>query len=55
VNLVHAGEIGGILDTILQRLAVYIEKRVKLRGRSAARSSTRSPRLASPSASSWCS
>ncbi len=30
VNLVRAGEIGGILDTILQRLAVYIEKRVKL-------------------------
>jgi type II secretory pathway component PulF len=27
VNLVRAGEIGGILDTILQRLAVYIEKR----------------------------
>jgi len=32
VNLVNAGEIGGILDTILQRLAVYIEKRVKLKG-----------------------
>jgi type IV pilus assembly protein PilC len=31
VNLVQAGETGGILDTILQRLAVYIEKRVKLR------------------------
>ena len=31
VNLVHAGEMGGILDTILQRLAVYIEKRVKLK------------------------
>jgi type IV pilus assembly protein PilC len=30
VNLVHAGELGGILDTILNRLAVYIEKRVKL-------------------------
>ncbi len=30
VNLVHAGEVGGILDTILNRLAVYIEKRVKL-------------------------
>ena len=26
VNLVQAGEIGGILDTILNRLAVYIEK-----------------------------
>jgi len=32
VNLVAAGEIGGILDTILNRLAVYIEKAVKLRG-----------------------
>lgn len=31
VNLVHAGEVGGILDTILQRLAVYIEKNVKLK------------------------
>jgi type IV pilus assembly protein PilC len=30
VNLVAAGEVGGILDTILNRLAVYIEKRVKL-------------------------
>ena len=28
VNLVQAGEMGGILDTILNRLAVYIEKRV---------------------------
>ena len=31
VNLVAAGEMGGILDTILQRLSVYIEKRVKLK------------------------
>jgi type IV pilus assembly protein PilC len=31
VNLVHAGEIGGILDTILNRLANYIEKSVKLK------------------------
>ena len=30
VNLVAAGEMGGILDTILNRLAIYIEKRVKL-------------------------
>ena len=30
VNLIRAGEVGGILDTILQRLAIYIEKRVKL-------------------------
>ncbi|GAC1366325.1 MAG: type II secretion system F family protein [Polyangiales bacterium] len=29
-NLVQAGELGGILDTILNRLATYIEKRVKL-------------------------
>ncbi|HUJ57179.1 MAG TPA: type II secretion system F family protein [Kofleriaceae bacterium] len=31
VNLVAAGEVGGILDTILSRLAVYIEKAVKLK------------------------
>ncbi len=31
VNMVAAGEAGGILDTILQRLANYIEKTVKLR------------------------
>ncbi|GAB4214100.1 MAG: type II secretion system F family protein [Sandaracinaceae bacterium] len=31
VNLVRAGEVGGILDTILGRLATYIEKRVKLK------------------------
>src|SRR5687768_14021733 len=31
VNLVAAGEIGGILDTILNRLAIYIEKAVKLK------------------------
>lgn len=30
-NLVAAGEIGGILDTILNRLAIYIEKAVKLK------------------------
>ena len=30
-NLVHAGEVGGILDTILNRLALYIEKNVKLK------------------------
>ncbi len=29
-NMVAAGEAGGILDTILQRLATYIEKAVKL-------------------------
>ncbi len=32
VNMVGAGEAGGILDTILQRLANYIEKSVKLKG-----------------------
>lgn len=30
-NLVAAGEAGGILDTILQRLSIYIEKAVKLK------------------------
>lgn len=30
-NLVAAGEAGGILDTILQRLSTYIEKNVKLK------------------------
>ena len=30
VNMVDAGETGGILDTILQRLSTYIEKNVKL-------------------------
>jgi type IV pilus assembly protein PilC len=32
VNLVHAGEVGGLLDTILTRLAQYIEKAMKLKG-----------------------
>lgn len=31
VGLVSAGEVGGILDTILQRLATYIEKSEKLK------------------------
>jgi type IV pilus assembly protein PilC len=30
-NMIAAGEAGGILDTILKRLAVYIEKSVKLK------------------------
>ena len=30
-NMVDAGETGGILDTILQRLATYIEKNVRLK------------------------
>src|SRR5215213_6716058 len=33
VNLVAAGEAGGILDTILQRLSIYIEKAMKLKRR----------------------
>lgn len=32
VNLVSAGEVGGILDTILNRLATYMENAMKLRG-----------------------
>jgi type IV pilus assembly protein PilC len=32
VNMIAAGEAGGILDTILKRLATYIEKSVKLKG-----------------------
>ncbi|HXN24542.1 MAG TPA: type II secretion system F family protein [Candidatus Dormibacteraeota bacterium] len=31
VNMVEAGETGGILDTILHRLSTYIEKNVKLK------------------------
>ena len=31
-NMIEAGETGGILDLILQRLAVYVEKAVKLKG-----------------------
>src|SRR6202158_2181893 len=30
-NMIEAGETGGILDIILQRLAIYVEKAVKLR------------------------
>ncbi|HEX2979164.1 MAG TPA: type II secretion system F family protein, partial [Anaerolineaceae bacterium] len=30
VNMIDAGETGGILDTILQRLATYVEKIVKM-------------------------
>ena len=30
-NMIAAGEAGGILDTILKRLAIYIEKNVKLK------------------------
>jgi type IV pilus assembly protein PilC len=31
VNMIEAGETGGILDIILQRLAIYVEKAVRLR------------------------
>jgi type IV pilus assembly protein PilC len=31
-NMIAAGEAGGILDTILQRLSIFIEKIVKLKG-----------------------
>src|SRR5713226_7221258 len=31
-NMIEAGETGGILDVILQRLAGYVEKAVKLKG-----------------------
>jgi type IV pilus assembly protein PilC len=33
VNMIHAGEVGGLLDTILGRLAVHIEKTMKLKAR----------------------
>src|SRR4029453_6174391 len=33
VNMIAAGEAGGILATILQRLSVYIEKAGKMRSR----------------------
>lgn len=33
INLVRAGEEGGVLDTILNRLATYIEKAVKIRNK----------------------
>src|SRR5574341_729397 len=44
VNMIEAGETGGILDTILQRLSAYIEKNVKLKRavKSALRSEERS-------------
>jgi type IV pilus assembly protein PilC len=32
-NMIEAGETGGILDVILQRLATYVEKAVRLRRR----------------------
>ena len=51
VNLVAAGEVGGILDTILNRLATYMEKNLKLRsGRFKVRWSIRRWCSSSPSA-----
>jgi type IV pilus assembly protein PilC len=51
-NMIAAGEAGGILDTILQRLSQYIEKRVKLQA--AVRSAMVYPVRSSPSPSgSW--
>lgn len=32
INMVHAGEVGGLLDTILNRLSKHIEKAMKLKG-----------------------
>lgn len=32
INMIHAGEVGGLLDTILTRLAKHIEKAMKLKG-----------------------
>jgi len=33
INMVKAGEAGGVLATVLERLAVFIEKAVKIRGK----------------------
>ena len=43
VNMIAAGEAGGILDTILKRLATYIEKAVKLKSQVKSAMSIRSP------------
>ena len=32
VNMIHAGEVGGLLDTILTRLVKHIEKGMKTEG-----------------------
>ena len=54
-NMIAAGEAGGILDTILKRLATYIEKNVKLKAQVKGamvlpgRRSSRSPASSSPS------
>ncbi len=33
INMIHAGETGGILDTILRRLSAYMEKAAKLKAK----------------------
>ncbi len=33
INMIHAGETGGILDTILRRLSTYMEKAAKLKSK----------------------
>lgn len=33
VNMVHAGEVGGVLDVVLNRLAEFMEKAQKIRGK----------------------
>jgi type IV pilus assembly protein PilC len=33
INMVEAGELGGIFDSVLERLAVYFEKEYKMRGK----------------------
>ena len=33
INMVKAGEAGGVLDTVLERLALFMEKAVKIRGK----------------------
>ncbi len=52
VNLVAAGEVGGILDTILNRLAAYIEKAMKLKKQVKSAMIIRSPLSASQLSSS---
>jgi hypothetical protein len=51
-NMVAAGEAGGILDTILKRLATYIEKAVKLQGQVKSAMIIRSPSSSSRARSS---
>jgi type IV pilus assembly protein PilC len=50
VNMIAAGEAGGILDTILKRLATYIEKAVKLQSQVKSAMVYPSPSSSSPAA-----